>query len=607
MQNTLNNKQGLQNKPPIDLVELFYKEKIDLDNYFNKSRISKSKVVQEFSLEPYNGELNLQQKSHLLRRSLIGVSNRHLEDINNLSFDDLFKNLFSEETFSEPTNNYYFTRTNEEWNEIYGRDDVAPGEVYINNASTQRNENGEYENGDWVRRQCLQHHIVYNMYNQKTSIHWKLFMFLHNLVPTDGGQGIDNKGLWNYYKLIFDSCFVSYKDFIYNITLNPAMLIYLNLNASQKDTPDENYAREVQELFTVGKRPFSMFTEEDVREAARLLVGFNVNYETLFIDGEVTHNVNEWNHDTGDKQFSSFYGNKKILGRDTKEGMLEELSEFVDMLFYPAQAKLYIARRLYQFFVNPLVSDEIESKVIQPLSEIFESKNYNLAETLKVLLKSKHFFDEANLYSMIKSPYDYIIGLYKELNIFDGIIRNYNDEENGTFSIPERLSNLEVRKFYFGGPTTWRLREMGMELGYPPSVSGWPPYYQSPVYDMFWINSVTLTTKIQTVEEACWWGIWMDEGYNLTCDKLQYLLTYENNEDIDDLIDEMSDRLLCSAISSSDRQSIISYSFNGANKSHWTDLVQEYKMGNSNVKWEIENIFINIMTRIFSLGEYNLF
>ena len=53
------------------------------------------------------------------------------------------------------------------------------------------------------------------------------------------------------------------------------------MNASQKDTPDENYAREVQELFTVGKRPFSMFTEEDVREAARLLVGFNVNYETL--------------------------------------------------------------------------------------------------------------------------------------------------------------------------------------------------------------------------------------------------------------------------------------------------------------------------------------
>jgi hypothetical protein len=146
-----------------------------------------------------------------------------------------------------------------------------------------------------------------------------------------------------------------------------------------------------------------------------------------------------------------------------------------------------------------------------------------------------------------------------------------------------------------------------MELGHPPSVSGWPPYYQSPVYDMFWINSVTLTSKIQTVEEACWWGIWMREGYNLTCDKLEYLMTYQNNENIDDLIDEMIERLLCSEISAKDRQSIISYSFNGANKSHWTDLVQEYKNGNINVKWEIENIFINVMTRIFSQGEYNLF
>jgi hypothetical protein len=607
MQNTLKNNHNIQNKPQIDLVKLFYKENIDLEIFFGKSKRGASKVVQEFSLEPYNGELNSQQKSHLLRRSLIGLSNRHLDDINNLSFDDLFEKLFSEETLSEPTNNYYFNRTNEDWNEIYGRDDVAPGEKYINNASTQRNENGEYENGDWVRRECLQRHIAYNLYSQNTSVHWKLFMFLHNLVPTDGGQGIDNKGLWNYYKLIFDSCFNSYKDFIYNITINPAMLIYLNLTASQKDTPDENYAREVQELFTVGKRPFSMFTEEDVREAARLLVGFEVKWDSLYEEGEVTHVVHDWNHDTGDKQFSSFYGNKKILGRDTKEGMLEELREFVDMLFYPVQAKLYMARRLYQFFVNPLVSDEIESKVIRPLADIFENNNYNLAETLKVLLKSKHFFDEANYYSMIKSPYDHVIGLYKELNIFDGIIRNYNDEENGTFSIPERLSNLEVRKFYFGGPLSWRVSEMGMQLGFPPSVSGWPPYYQSPVYDMFWINSVTLSSKVQTVEEACKWGIWMDEGYSLRCDQLQYLLTYENNEDIDDLIDEMSVRLLCSAISSSDRQSIISYSFNGANKSHWTDLVQEYKKGNSNVEWEIESIFLPIMTRIFSLAQYNLF
>ncbi len=114
-----------------------------------------------------------------------------------------------------------------------------------------------------------------------------------------------------------------------------------------------------------------MFTEDDVREAARLLVGFGVDSHSLNNPGEVKHISGFGNHDTGDKQFSSFYGNKKIEGRDTKEGMLEELREFVEMLFYPDQSKLYIVRRLYQFFVNPEISDEIEQKIITPLSEVF--------------------------------------------------------------------------------------------------------------------------------------------------------------------------------------------------------------------------------------------
>ena len=105
-------------------------------------------------------------------------------------------------------------------------------------------------------------------------MHWKLFLFLHNLIPTDGGQGVDNKGLHGYLELIFNSCYNDYRNTIYNVTVNPAMLVYLNLGLSRKETPDENYAREVQELFTVGKRPFSKYTEEDVRGIARVIVPY---------------------------------------------------------------------------------------------------------------------------------------------------------------------------------------------------------------------------------------------------------------------------------------------------------------------------------------------
>ena len=77
----------------------------------------------------------------------------------------------------------------------------------------------------------------------------------------------------------------------YNVTTNPAMLIYLNLALSRKETPDENYAREVQELFTVGKRPFSKYTEEDVREIARALVGWHIDYEAIFEEGPMKSNL----------------------------------------------------------------------------------------------------------------------------------------------------------------------------------------------------------------------------------------------------------------------------------------------------------------------------
>ena len=597
-----------ETKPAIDLVKQFFKEDIDFEKLLKEKGNSRKKVS-TYSLDPYNSDLSYREKCHLLRRSLVGVSKRHLDDLEELNFDQIFEKIFSSETLEEPTNNYYYKRSNEEWNTIYGRDDVLPGETFVNNASTQRNENGEWENGDWVRWQCIQNHMFMNIYDQDTSIHWKIFLFLHNLVPTNGGQGADNKGLWSYYKLIFDSCFTSYKEFVFNITVNPSMLIYLNLASSNKDTPDENYAREVQELFTVGKRPFSMFTEDDVSEAARLLVGYSVRWESVHENREITYNIDRWNHDTGDKQFSSFYGNRKIQGRDTPDGMIEELREFVDMLFYPEQTKLYISRRLYQFFVNPVVTEEIEQNIIVPLSEVFENSNYSLTDTLKVLLKSKHFFDESNFYSIIKSPFDYVFGIFKELDILNGVIRNYEQEQenNGSFSIPDRLSNPDTLKFYILNSFDWTLNNQAMSLGQPPSVSGWPPFYQKPVYDLFWINSVTLKNKIDTVETACKWGLWMEDSYHMTCDKMDYLFTYDNHEDVDDLLEEMSERLLSGDISEQDKERIISSSFNGANKMHWTELVRDFKNGNDDAKWEIQGIFENIMFQVFSLGEYNLY
>ena len=128
------------------------------------------------------------------------------------------------------------------------------------------------------------------MYSQPTSISWKFFLFLHNLTPVQSFGG--NKTIYAHLRLIFEGPFRSYKDFIYDLTMDPSMLEYLNLRLSRKETPDENYAREVQELFTVGKRPFSRYTEGDVQAAARLLVGWDFDWEkSIYGDGSRLHGL----------------------------------------------------------------------------------------------------------------------------------------------------------------------------------------------------------------------------------------------------------------------------------------------------------------------------
>ena len=88
------------------------------------------------------------------------------------------------------------------------------------------------------RRTSIFWSIYGSIYNQDTSIHWRLFLFIHNLVPVSFDNPLGHKGIYNYAKLVFDSCFSSYRDFIYNVTFDGNMLHYLNLALSQKDTPD---------------------------------------------------------------------------------------------------------------------------------------------------------------------------------------------------------------------------------------------------------------------------------------------------------------------------------------------------------------------------------
>ena len=504
-------------EPPIDLVEQFYKENVDL-----KAILEKRKARKNISgtIEKYDGEWGDAQKKHLLNRSLMGYAKYHLEDLSNLTLDESIDLLFTPENdLPLPTNDYFHEWPQERYDELnknlgeseYRIEPVPPGEPWVESAFPGNA-------GPWDQYTSLDSYCIKQQLRQKTSIHWKLSFFLHNLLPTSRDSGASAKAAWQYLKLIYKSPFQSYKQTIKDITMDPNMLWYLNLQFSKVDNPDENFAREIQELFTVGKGPNARFTEEDVKAFSKILVGWQSDFLSHEKPGEIKTRFSWWNHDSSDKQLSSFYGNKIIRGRYREDGA-EELHELIDIIFENHEVSFYISRRLYQFFVYPEIDSSAEENIIKPMAQKFRDTNYSLIEPLKLLLKSKHFFDSNNFNSLIKSPIEFVYGCLKSLKLHQEDFYEQIENEkyiNGTrytYTIPNKFSNPLSREYYFYNSFSGRLRDQGCLFGEPPSVSGWPPYYQSPVYDLFWINSKTISNRAKFGQAFEWnWGMGYDES-----------------------------------------------------------------------------------------------
>ena len=149
-----------------------------------------------------------------------------------------------------------------------------------------------------------------------------------------------------------------------------------------------------------------------------------------------------------------------------------------------------------------------------------------------------------------------------------------------------------------------------MRLFNPPSVSGWPAYYQAPVYDLFWINSVTIKERKNTTEGATRWGVYLGDGINIRFNLKTYLQTFENPEDLNLLIIEMENRLLGSPITERAKQRLFNSVLgeNSLNTNYWTSMVNDYfddssEDNRNNLSWRFEQLLF----QFFQLGEIHLF
>ncbi|MBK8954753.1 MAG: DUF1800 domain-containing protein [Saprospiraceae bacterium] len=421
------------------------------------------------ALDPYSGPWTSREATHLLRRLCFGVKLPDIQLSVNKGLSKSLDDLLTVDAIPSPPLNVYAVSANDD-------PDVPFGKTFIN-APINANLPPQYYQ---ARIDTLKAWWVGNLIRQNTNITEKMTLFWHNHFAIEFQTVQFAQANYQYYKLLRENCLGNFKDLAKVITLNPAMLFYLNGYLNSKNAPDENYARELQELFTVGKGPDSKYTEDDVKAAARILTGYRINPLVM----PMTYYFDFTQHDTFNKQFSAFYNNRVITGKFLTQGE-QELNELIDMLFANRETARHICRKIYRFFVYYEIDDFVETNVIQPLADVLILNNFNIKPTLQKLFSSQHFFDVANLNCVIKNPLDYAVGICREFSV----------------KFPEHIDDDSLKQQYVSWGAVFALSSyQGLNIGEPPLVAGWQAWYQQPQYHEIWINADSMANKNRIAE-----------------------------------------------------------------------------------------------------------
>jgi uncharacterized protein (DUF1800 family) len=219
--------------------------------------------------------------------------------------------------------------------------------------------------------------------------------------------------------VIRENALGNFGDLLREVSKSPSMLSFLNNQQNRKQHPNENFAREVMELFTMGR---GNYTENDVKEGARAFTGWGFNLKGEFVN-------RPFQHDNGTKIFLGKTG--KFDGDD-----------IIDIILEQKATAQFITQKIYKFFVN----DEVDNEKAEWLAARFHQSNYNLGQLMNDIFLSDWFYEEKNIGTRIKSPVELMVGIRRLL--------------------PMELERPEMQLLF--------QRVLGQILFYPPNVAGWP-------------------------------------------------------------------------------------------------------------------------------------
>lgn len=522
-----------------------------------------------FSLTPHQGEWSADLAAHLLRRTTYGPTADEVRSVVDMGLEASLKVLL--EDLPSPELPIHFRTSG---------DSVPRGQTWVD-VPYDRSINNQVG----TRLASLNAWTTGQLIESRLNIREKMVLFWHNHFVISNIR--DASFVYHNLNIYRSQPLGNFRTLTKQTTIDPAMLRYLNGRQNTRNRPNENYARELLELFTIGKGPtvsegdYTHYTEQDVAEIARVLTGWR-DQGYFSRDGLTPQSTfRPQTHDRGTKQLSHRFDNIRIS--DMGES---EYSHLIDIIFQKDEVARFICRKLYRWFVYYEISPEVEATVIEPLAMQLVSADYEIASVVHTLLSSEHFFDNYAIGSMIKNPLDFTIGLARDFKVavVDNPIQKY-------FSLL-RLSRLPFL----------------LEMRYydPPTVAGWKAYYQEPLFYRTWINSSTLSFRyliMQNLINGIGAGL-----SRLQADVLAMLDTVDESLDVNSVVSELASQLLPHALTEDQAEDLKSKLIPGLPDYEWTVEYEAYLSDPSNdeIKGSIENRLRAMVLGLVSMAEYQL-
>jgi uncharacterized protein (DUF1800 family) len=272
----------------------------------------------------------------------------------------------------------------------------------------------------------------------------RMTLFWHNHFATSQQKVNRSQGMWTQQVALRTEALGNFRSLLHTIAKDPAMLVYLDGANSRKEAPNENFAREVMELFTLGEASQGgNYTEQDIKEAARAFTGWSVD------PGDFSFRFRPAFHDPN---------SKTILGRT---GNFDGDAALDIMLEQPAAAR-FIVGKLWKEFVSPTP----EPAQVDRIASRFRASGYDISVVLNELFLSDAFWAPSSRGTLVKSPVDLVVGTVRQFDF------SYTDVT----------------------PFALRAAQLGQNLLVPPNVKGWPGQNE-------WINTTTLLERKRFTEQ----------------------------------------------------------------------------------------------------------